>query len=452
MPCTALPHPKLLVSNDAVTPKLFGTDGVRGTVGVYPMVPDTLVRLGYAIGTVLGGSGAEVIVGKDTRLSGYMVESAIEAGLAAAGIDIALTGPLPTSAVARLVQEEQAAAGIVISASHNPFQDNGIKVFDAQGNKLDDAKIAEIERLAAVAGPQPQWVSEPGKARRIDDAAERYIKFCLACVPEIDLAGMHVLVDAANGAAYATAPQAFERAGATVTQIGCEPDGRNINIDCGALLPQVAADYLQQHNLDVAVILDGDADRLILVDKSGRIIDGDAYLYVTSYALKQLGTPPTGVVGTLLSNIALEAALQELGVQLARAAVGDRNVAKTMQDNGLFYGSEPSGHILVHKLHVSGDGLLAALALLELLGKANLDLADVAAGYTPMPAATLNIPCEQPAQLQTKLEPLQQEQQQRAGVGRIILRPSGTEPVLRLLVEAASSELAQEVVAKFRQN
>lgn len=424
----------------------FGTDGVRGKVGLEPMVPDTIVRLGYAIGTVLGGRGREVIIGKDTRLSGYMVESAIEAGLAATGIDVVLTGPLPTSAVARLTKEEGAAAGIVISASHNPYQDNGIKVFDADGNKLSDQQEAEIEHLVGPDGPAPQWASEPGKARRIDDAGERYVNFVLDCLPGINLQGMHVVVDAANGAAYATAPAALRRTRAHVYELGCSPDGRNINIDCGALVPETAKQFLIEHNFDVALTLDGDADRLIMIDATGRLIDGDAYLYVMCKCLHKLGRAPQGVVGTLLSNSALADALKELNIELARAPVGDRNVAQLMKERGWQHGSEPSGHILLFDLHVTGDGLLSALSLLQLLAEAEHNLAEVVAGYQPLPSVTRNVQSHDPQALQDSLAAQETELSKREGVGRIILRPSGTEPVLRILVEAEQESLALAIV------
>ena len=424
----------------------FGTDGVRGLVGEDPMVPDVLVRLGYAIGTVLGGSGSEVVIGKDTRLSGYMVESAIEAGLVAAGMNTALTGPLPTSAVARLVAEEGAAAGIVISASHNPFRDNGVKVFDALGNKLTDEMEREIERIANDGKHAPQWSAEPGKARRIDDATERYVDFCLGTAKGLALDGVHVVVDAANGAAYSSAPQVFRKAGAVVYEVGCEPDGRNINEGCGALAPQAAADAVTRHNFDLGVVLDGDGDRLQLVDSAGRILNGDACLYVLGACMQASGSPPEGVVGTLVSNLALERAMNDMGISFERSNVGDRNVAALLRKNGWFLGGESSGHILVLDRHVTGDGIIAALAVLQALQSDGRTLAEVASGYEPLPSESRNLRTDSPEALVSSLSGVVEEVREEPGVGRVILRPSGTEPVIRLIVEAESHEVAIEAV------
>ena len=424
----------------------FGTDGIRGLVGNEPMVPDTLVRLGYAIGTVLGGTGREVVIGKDTRLSGYMVESAIEAGLVASGMNTALTGPLPTSAVARLVSDEGASAGIVISASHNPFRDNGIKVFDATGNKLSDELEGQIETIANDKSLSPAWSKDPGKARRIDDATERYVGFCLSTVPKLRLDGMHVVVDAANGAAYSSAPEVFRSLGAVVYEIGCEPDGRNINLDCGSLNPQVAAKAVKNHNFDVGVIFDGDGDRLLMIDHAGRILDGDACLYLLATRMHKAGNPPAGVVGTLVSNLALESSLAGLGIGFERANVGDRNVAAMLREKGWLIGGEPSGHILALDRHVTGDGIISALAVLEALGGESI--AKAASGYQPLPSVSRNIEAKDPESMVMELEGLVSESKSHGGVGRVILRPSGTEPVLRLLVEADSDEIANKVADK----
>ena len=423
----------------------FGTDGVRGKVGEAPMVPDVLVRLGYAIGTVLGGSGCEVVIGKDTRLSGYMVESAIEAGLVAAGMDTALTGPLPTSAVARLVSEENASLGIVVSASHNPFGDNGVKVFDAEGNKLSDEIEREIEEIANDVDGTPSWSAEPGKARRIDDATERYVGFCLSTVGGLSLAGMHVVVDAANGAAYSAAPEVFRRLGAVVYEVGCAPDGRNINEGCGALSPQAAAAAVTGHNFDVGVVLDGDGDRLLMVDSKGGLVDGDACLYALSSCMKAAGHPPEGVVGTEMSNIGLERALAGMGVGFARAPVGDRNVARLMREKKWRIGGESSGHLILLDRHVTGDGVLASLAVLQALDGAGATLGEVVSGYEPMPSAKRDIKSDDPAALAASIAGLVEAEGARDGVGRVVARPSGTEPVLRLLVEAADAGLAAEV-------
>lgn len=424
-------------------PCRFGTDGVRGLVGEEPMVPVTLVRLGHAIGTVLGGDrGGEVVIGKDTRLSGYMVESAIEAGLVAAGMDTALTGPLPTSAVARLVAEEGASAGIVVSASHNPHRDNGVKVFDADGNKLTDGMEREIERLAN--SGSVACAAEPGKARRIDDAAGRYVGFCLGTAKGLSLEGMHVVVDAAHGAAYSCAPEAFRKAGAVVYEVGCEPDGRNINRGCGALEPAAAAEAVTRHNFDVGVVLDGDGDRLQMVDPTGRVLDGDACLHVLCSCMHAAGSPPAGVAGTLETNVALERALEGMGIGFARAGVGDRNVAALLRDRGWSVGGEPSGHLLLTDRHVTGDGIVAALAVLQALQADGRALAEVASGYVPLPSARRNLEADSPERLASSLEGAAEEARSAPGVGRVVLRPSGTEPVVRLLVEAETQEAASE--------
>lgn len=426
----------------------FGTDGIRGLVGEEPMVPDTLVRLGYAIGTVLGGSGREVVIGKDTRLSGYMVESAIEAGLVAAGMDTALTGPLPTSAIARLVAEEKAAAGIVISASHNPFRDNGVKIFDGLGNKLTDEMESDIERIANDGSLAAKWSPDPGKARRIDEATERYVDFCLGTAKGLSLDGMHIVVDAANGAAYSSAPAVFRKAGAVVYEVGCEPDGRNINEGCGALAPQAAADAVTRHNFDLGVVLDGDGDRLLMVDSKGRVLDGDACLFVLCSCMKQSGDIPEGVVGTLVSNLALERTMEDMGVKFERSDVGDRNVSALLRKRGWNLGGEPSGHLLMLDRHVTGDGIIAALAVLQALQENSLTLAKVASRYQPLPSVSRNLKTSEPDSLVSSLSGVVEKAREDPGVGRVILRPSGTEPVLRLVVEADSHDKAAEVADK----
>ena len=426
--------------------RLFGTDGVRGQVGQAPMTPDVLVRLGYAIGKVLGANSGEVVIAKDTRLSGYMVESAIEAGLVASGMDTALTGPLPTAAVAALVAQEKAVAGVVISASHNPFEDNGIKIFDKDGNKLTDEQELAIERLALAAEDLP-WARIPGKARRIDDATERFIGYCLASVAALSLDGLNIVVDAANGSTYACAPEVFRRLGASVYELACKPDGRNINANCGAVHPQTAADFVTTHNFDLGVSFDGDGDRLIVIDRSGRIVDGDAYLYVLATCLHAAGTPPAGIVGTLMSNQRLADELAALGIAFARSAVGDRQVFAKLKEKGWEVGGEPAGHLILLHKHSTGDGIIAALALLEALAGAKRSLEEVLAGYRPMPAATANVSCTEPAALARALATTIGAAEKDASVARVVVRPSGTEPALRILVEAATGEDARRVVA-----
>ena len=426
--------------------RLFGTDGIRGKVGSPPLTPEILVRIGYALGRVLGGPSAEVIVGKDTRLSGYMVESAIEAGLAASGINVVLTGPLPTSAVALLAAEEGAAAGIVVSASHNPHQDNGIKVFDAGGAKLSDRQERQIEQL--VAEGDMHWEAEPGKARRIDDACERYVEFCVASEPQAELAGMRIVADAANGAAYHCLPEVLRRCGAQVVAIGNEPDGRNINVGCGVLAPEAAVREVARHRADCAVVVDGDADRLLLIDAAGRLLDGDACLYLISRARKQDGCPPPGVIGTLMSNSALASALQEMGIEFARSAVGDRNVAEMLRARGWPLGGEPSGHLLLPQRHPTGDGILAALAVLAAAVQLGSSLADAAQAYRPLPQALLSVASADPAAAAADLAPAAAEAEQDGQVARVVVRPSGTEPVVRILVEAESDVQAQQTARR----
>ena len=421
---------------------VFGTDGIRGKVGRPPLTPEILVRLGYALGRVLGGTGAEVLIGKDTRLSGYMVESAIEAGLAASGINVALTGPLPTSAVALLAAEEGAAAGIVVSASHNPHQDNGIKVFDAGGAKLSDEQEREVEQI--VEQENPQWEAEPGKARRIDDACERYIEFCVASEPRAQLAGMKIVADAANGSAYHCLPEVLRRCGAKVVAIGNRPDGRNINVDCGVLAPAAATRAVAEHGADCAVVVDGDADRLLLIDATGRLLDGDACLYLICRALKEAGSPPPGVVGTLMSNGALDGVLGRMGIQFARAAVGDRNVAAMLRARGWPLGGEPSGHLLLPQRHPTGDGILAALAVLAAAVQLGSSLADAMGPYRPLPQALLSVAASDPAAAAAGIAPEAARTEQDAQVERVVVRPSGTEPVVRILVEAETAAAARQ--------
>ncbi|MCY4324694.1 MAG: phosphoglucosamine mutase [Betaproteobacteria bacterium] len=428
----------------------FGTDGIRGRVGLPPLTPEILVRLGYALGKVLGSPDAEVIIGKDTRLSGYMVESSIEAGLAAAGINVALTGPLPTSAVARLAAEEGAAAGIVVSASHNPYQDNGIKVFDAAGAKLSDDQEKRIEQI--VAQGEPQWEAEPGKARRIDDACERYIRFCVASEPQAQLADLKIVADAANGSAYHCLPEVLRRCGAEVVAIGNEPDGRNINVDCGVLAPEAARRAVAEHGADCAVVVDGDADRLLLIDAAGHLLDGDACLYLMCRALAAAGNPPPGVVGTLMSNGALAGALAGMGIDFARSAVGDRNVAALLRAKGWPLGGEPSGHLLLPQRHPTGDGILAALAVLASVVQLGETLAEAVSSYQPLPQAVVSVAAADPAAAADDLASAAATAEAEAQVARVLVRPSGTEPVVRILVEAetaaAARQAAEQLAAK----
>ena len=408
------------------------------------MTPDVLVRLGYAIGKVLSASSGEVVIAKDTRLSGYMVESAIEAGLVASGMDTVLTGPLPTGAVAALIAQEKAVAGIVISASHNPFRDNGIKIFDSVGNKLSDEQEREIEKLA-LSDEMLDWAEIPGKARRIDDATERFIKYCLSTVDDLRLDNLNVVVDAANGSTYTCAPEVFRSLGASVYELACKPDGRNINDNCGAVYPQTAADFVSDHNFDMGVSFDGDGDRLIMVDNTGRIVDGDAYLYVLAICLHAVGKAPSGIVGTLMTNQRLADEFSALGIEFERSAVGDRKVFAKLREKSWEIGGEPSGHLILLNKHSTGDGIIAALALLEALQEAGRTLEDVLSGYQPLPSSNRNIASNKPEELGQKLQNVVEMAQKSDGVERVVVRPSGTEPNLRVLVEARTSEIADKV-------
>ncbi|WP_353151762.1 phosphoglucosamine mutase [Pollutimonas bauzanensis] len=433
--------------------KYFGTDGVRGEVGGPTINAEFALRLGYAAGRVLarqhpGRGRPAVVIGKDTRISGYMLESALEAGLSAAGIDVLLAGPVPTPAVAYLTRALRLVAGIVISASHNPYQDNGIKFFSAQGMKLPDELEAEIE--AAIDEPLGCVSSEAlGRARRIDDAAGRYIEFCKSTFPnELDLSGISIVVDAANGAAYNIAPHVFRELGAEVFAIGCQPDGLNINEGVGAMHPEHLAAEVKARGADIGIALDGDADRLQMVDGSGRIYNGDELLYAI---VRDRMTQRTvdGVVGTLMTNFGFEKQMQVLGVGFDRAKVGDRYVLESMQKRGWLYGGESSGHLLCLDCHTTGDGIIAALQVLTAMSRSGQGLADLVSELKMYPQRMVNVPLAPGVQWQNHagLQAAQQKvEQQLNGRGRVLIRASGTEPKLRLMVEAEDATLAEEGV------
>lgn len=433
------------------TRKYFGTDGVRGEVGGSVINAEFALRLGYAAGRVLASKHPSrgrpaVIIGKDTRLSGYMLESAMEAGLSAAGIDVFLAGPLPTPAVAYLTRALRLVAGVVISASHNPFQDNGIKFFSAGGMKLADDVELKIEQ--AIDEPVGCVGSrELGRARRIDDAAGRYIEFCKSTFPnEMDLLGMSVVVDAAHGAAYHIAPHVFRELGADVTAIGCEPDGFNINDGVGATHPERLVQEVQARGADIGIALDGDADRLQLVDKTGRLFNGDELLYAIVRD-RMLHEQVDGVVGTLMTNYGLERGLKSLGVPFERAAVGDRYVLERLQEKGWLYGGESSGHLLCLDRHTTGDGIIAALQVLKAMRNQNKSLAELVADLRMYPQMMVNVPLDPGVDWRQHdgLQRAQQHVQNTLGDrGRVLIRASGTEPKLRLMVEAETEELAQE--------
>ena len=424
--------------------KYFGTDGVRGCVGEAPITPDFCLRLGYAAGKTLvarehlrPGDRPAVIIGKDTRISGYMLESALEAGFAAAGVDVFLAGPLPTPAIAYLTRALRLQAGVVISASHNPFEDNGIKFFSAAGTKLPDSVELEIEaRLDEPMGCEPS--ARLGKAQRIDDARGRYVEFCKNTFPnELDLRGMKIALDCAHGAAYTVAPKVFHELGAELVLVGVEPNGMNINDKVGATSPQSIRDAVLSSGADLGIALDGDGDRIIMVDGKGGIYDGDKLLYVIAKAAVAAGGA-NGVVGTLMSNLGFEHAIGRLGLPFARAKVGDRYVLELMHANGWKLGGENSGHIICLDRHTTGDGIIAGLQVLAALRQQNARLEDMCADLTFYPQKLVNVPIKPGfawADSEAIAAAVTAATAELADKGRVLLRPSGTEPLLRVMVE-----------------
>ena len=428
--------------------KYFGTDGVRGTVGASPMTPDFVLRLGYAAGRVLSremrGSGPHpaVLIGKDTRISGYMLESALEAGFTAAGVDVHMCGPIPTPAVAYLTRALRLSAGVVISASHNPYPDNGIKMFSGDGFKLPDDTEAEIEAEI----DQPMGCNEAaklGKVWRVDDAGGRYIEFCKSTFPtQLDLKGLKIVLDCAHGAAYNVAPHVLHELGADVISIGVDPDGLNINDKMGATSPSALRDRVKAEKADVGIGLDGDADRLVMVDGAGRLYDGDELLYVI--ARHRSGKQKvSGVAGTLMTNLAFEIAMQRLGINFGRARVGDRYVLEMMRENGWELGGENSGHVICLDKHTTGDGIVSALQVLHAMRETRASLAELTAELVMYPQVLVNVKVPRGFQWE-KHKGIQSAQADAErslnGRGRVLLRPSGTEPVLRVMVEGEPRE------------
>jgi phosphoglucosamine mutase len=422
-----------------MTRKYFGTDGVRGTVGQSPMTPDFVLRLGYAAGKVLleKHPNPAVLIGKDTRISGYMIESALEAGFTAAGIDVHMCGPMPTPAVAYLTRALRLTAGVVISASHNPYPDNGIKFFSGDGFKLPDATEAAIE--AAMEQPMGcNAASNLGKVWRVDDAPGRYIEFCKSTFPtQLDLKGLKVVVDCANGAAYHVAPHVFHELGADVVSISAKPDGFNINEkkNLGA--------EVQSQNADLGIAFDGDADRVLIVDAAGRSYDGDQLLYVIARHRAGKSRAVSGVVGTLMTNFAFEKAMAKLGLGFARAKVGDRYVLELLREKGWQLGGENSGHVICLDKHTTGDGIVSALQVLEVMRESGRSLAELTAELVMYPQVLINVQIPRGFQWE-KHEGIKKAQhtaeQSLNGKGRVLLRPSGTEPVLRVMVEGEPRE------------
>jgi phosphoglucosamine mutase len=428
--------------------RYFGTDGIRGTVGTEPITPDFMLRLGHAVGRVLKRSSARpsVVIGKDTRISGYMIESALEAGFASAGVDTLLSGPLPTPGVAYLTRALRLDLGVVISASHNAYPDNGIKFFSASGQKLPDAWELAVE--AALLEP-PQWADSAslGKARRIDDAVGRYVEFCKGTVrSDLSLKGLKLVVDAAHGAAYHVAPDVFHELGADVVKIGCSPDGMNINAGFGATSPAAVVKAVAEHGADYGIALDGDADRLQLVDASGRLYNGDELLYAMVIDRMSRGEAVRGVVGTLMTNMAVELALRKLGVEMVRAKVGDRYVLEELSARGWQLGGEGSGHLLALDKHTTGDGIVSALQVLQATRSSGRTLAQILAPVALFPQVLINVRVAAGSDHRNNagLVRTQAEiERELADSGRVLIRASGTEPVLRVMVEARDAVQAK---------
>ena len=432
--------------------KYFGTDGVRGKVGEYPITPQFVMHLGYAAGKVLAnaehtsGERPAVLIGKDTRISGYMLESALEAGLIAAGIDVYLAGPVPTPAVAYLTRALRLQAGVVISASHNPFEDNGIKFFSGDGAKLPDEVELAIE--AELDNPMQTNTSEDlGKAKRLDDAVGRYIEFCKSTFPaNMNLRGLKIVVDSAHGATYHIARNVFHELGADVIAIGAEPNGKNINDGYGATAPKNLQKAVKEHHAHIGLALDGDGDRLVMVDAEGTLYDGDQLLYVIATDYKRRHVANGGVVGTLMSNLGFEHALTRKGIPLTRAKVGDRYVLEHLQAQGWLVGGENSGHIICLDKHTTGDAIVAALAVLRALIEQKKSLAQATAAVTMFPQSLINVPVRRGWDWHSNAAVTRAEKAAVAALGdsgRVLLRPSGTEPVLRVMVEARDAHIAQ---------
>ena len=438
--------------------KYFGTDGVRGKVGEFPINPEFVMKLGWAAGKVLAnGSGSKVLIGKDTRTSGYMFEAALEAGLSAAGVEAHMLGPMPTPAIAYLTRTLRAQAGIVISASHNPYYDNGIKFFSADGFKLPDEVEARIEAML----DEPMTTVDSallGRARRVSEATGRYIEFCKATVANnLTLRGLKVVVDCAHGATYKVAPAVLEELGAEVFAIGDEPNGLNINDKVGATAPALLAETVVTRGADVGVALDGDGDRLIMVDHKGEVVDGDEILFVIARDALRRGKLSGGVVGTVMSNLGLEVALRELGIGFGRAKVGDRYVLEMMQEKGWLLGGESSGHIVCLDKTTSGDGIVSALQVLSAMVQNGVSLHDLKHGMQKFPQTLINVPLKagsRPMDADAVKQAVRQVEQELGDTGRVLLRPSGTEPLIRVMVEgrdaAQVKRCAEQIAAAVR--
>ncbi len=429
--------------------KYFGTDGIRGRVGEFPITPEFVLKLGWAVGRVLSRrAGGKILIGKDTRISGYMFESALESGLSAAGVDCHLLGPMPTPGIAYLTRTLFAEAGIVISASHNPYHDNGIKFFSAQGTKLPD----EVE-LAIEAELDKDLIcnesSELGKAKRVKDAAGRYIEFCKSTFPnKYDLRGMKIVVDCANGATYHIAPKVFAELGATVFIVGDQPDGLNINAGCGSTHMEHLQKKVDEYQADIGIALDGDGDRVLMVDASGRIIDGDELLYVVAMHRQQTGTLNGGVVGTLMTNLGLEHAFMKEKIAFKRASVGDRYVMERLLEDKWILGGESSGHIICLDRTTTGDGIVSALQVLAAMKDSECSLQDLLKGMEKYPQVLVNVRLAKKVDVLARKpvkEALQDAENELADRGRVLLRASGTEPLIRVMVEGQDAGQVESV-------
>ena len=439
-----------------MTRKYFGTDGIRGRVGEYPITPDFVLKLGWAAGRVLAGEqGGKVLIGKDTRISGYMFESALEAGLSAAGVDIHLLGPMPTPGIAYLTRTLFAQGGIVISASHNPYHDNGIKFFSAKGTKLPDDVEQAIEAELDKEMVCNKNASELGKAVRVDDAAGRYIEFCKSTFPaSLDLQGLKIAVDCANGATYHIAPKVFAELGATVFPIGDQPNGLNINDGCGSTHMEQLQAHVKRYDADIGIALDGDGDRVMMVDDKGEIVDGDELLYIIAMHRHQKNKLSGGVVGTLMTNLGLEHALGELNINFQRAAVGDRYVMECLRRDNWQLGGESSGHIICLDRTTTGDGIVSALQVLAAMRENEKSLRDLLSGMQKYPQTLLNVRLAEKVDVMghdSVKEAVRSAESQLANNGRVLLRPSGTEPLIRVMVEGRDESqvnaVAQELVS-----
>lgn len=449
-----------------MTRQFFGTDGIRGVVGQDPITPDFFIRLGFAIGSILVKNNTDkkikhpsVVIGKDTRVSGYMLESALEAGFIAAGVNVYLTGPMPTPAIAYLTKALRSQAGIVISASHNPFPDNGIKIFSEAGEKLSDVFEKEVE-LALNQPIKTVLPHELGKAKRVDDATDQYIEFCKRTFPEtLNLRGLKIVLDCAHGATYHVAPKIFSELGADVITIGNEPDGFNINLDVGSTNPQTIKEATLKHKADLGIAFDGDGDRVVMIDNLGHVVDGDQLVLVIARALKQKNQLKGGVVGTLMTNMAIEKALNDLSIEFVRTHVGDRYVLETLREKGWSIGGENSGHILTLDQHSTGDAIIASLQVLKSLRLLNQSLHDATKDSPLYPQVLINVETNKKIDLENnKLiqDAIKIVESKLNDKGRVLLRPSGTEPKIRVMVEGedlkevkfAAQQIAKAVEAE----